>query len=126
VPYIEVMKQLAPAALVALSLLAAPAPALAQDGAEPESGFREGLDLFARGAELILEGLREEMEPMLEEIQPFLEEEMLPFMQGLADAMDDMTAYHPPERLPNGDIIIRRRDDMPVLPEPGEGGEVEL
>ncbi|WJY22075.1 hypothetical protein QTA57_02540 [Fontisubflavum oceani] len=77
-------------------------------------------------ARLIMEGLREEMEPMLEEIQPFLEDEMLPFMQGMADMMDDITAYHPPERLPNGDIIIRRRDDAPDLPEIGEGGEVEL
>ncbi|MBF9048886.1 hypothetical protein GTA62_04415 [Roseobacter sp. HKCCD9010] len=117
------MKQLA-TALIALSLLSA--PAAADDTPTPESEFSEGLDLFAEGARLIMEGLREEMEPMLEEIQPFLEDEMLPFMQGMADMMDDITAYHPPERLPNGDIIIRRRDDAPDLPEIGEGGEVEL
>ncbi|QBY01063.1 AAA+ family ATPase [Rhodophyticola sp. CCM32] len=117
------MKQLAPAVL-SLCLLAP--PVMANDDGPPDSNMRDGFDLFARGAELMLEGLRDEMTPMLEDIRPFLEHEMLPFMQGLAEAMDDLTAYHPPERLPNGDILIRRRDDAPDLPEIGEGGEVEL
>lgn len=124
--YLQGMKQFAPI-LIAATLLAAPASA--QDSTEPESEFGQGLDLFNEGARMMLEGLRREVEPMLEDVRPFLEREMVPFLQDLGAMMEDLSAYHPPERLPNGDILIRRRDDAPpldALPEIGEGGEVEL
>ncbi|MEM1273559.1 MAG: AAA+ family ATPase [Pseudomonadota bacterium] len=85
-------------------------PALSDEGETP---FRDGLDLFGEGAQIILEGLREEMDPLLDEMQPFLEEEMLPFLRSLGDMIDDITVYEMPERLPNGDIIIRRSPDAP-------------
>ena len=47
-----------------------------------------------------------------EEARPFFEEEMLPFLESLGALMDDMTAYERPERLPNGDIIIRRKTPL--------------
>ena len=89
---------------------------------EQDSQIRDGLDLFGEGARLILEGLRDEMAPVLEEVRPFLEEEMLPFLEQLGSLIDDITVYELPERLPNGDIIIRRSPDAPPW-EPIEDGE---
>lgn len=95
---------------IALLISCLAAPAAAQDD---DSQIRDGLDLFGEGARLILEGLREEMAPMLDEVQPFFEEEMLPFLQELGGMIDDLAIYELPERLPNGDIIIRRSPDAP-------------
>ena len=110
---------------IALLSVALAAPAAAQEESETERGF----DLLREGSRMILEGILEDMRPMLEEARPFFEEEMLPFLESLGALMDDMTAYEAPERLPNGDIIIRRSPDRPwPTPEPevGEGGDVEL
>lgn len=118
--------------LVALALAGAliSGPVFAQDEAEGEGRIEEGWNLFSEGSRLMLEGLMDEMRPMMEEMRPLIEEEMLPFLQSLGTMIDDLSAYEMPERLPNGDIIIRRRPDAPppdeVLPDVGEGGEVEL
>ena len=108
------------------ALLGLGAPAAAQD-----EGMRDGLDLLGEGTRMILEGLMDEMRPMLEEARPFFEEEVLPLLDRLGEVMDDLSYYELPERLPNGDILIRRAPDAPPwgeapLPEVGEGGEVEL
>ena len=54
----------------------------------------------------------------------------LPAGPGRDALIDDLSAYEMPERLPNGDIIIRRIPEAspPVqdAPEVGEGGDVEL
>jgi hypothetical protein len=111
--------------------LALATPVAAQD----DNATAEGFDLLREGSRMILEGLLEEMRPMIEEARPFFEEEMLPFLERLGSLIDDLAAYEMPERLPNGDIIIRRLPDRPLddqetpgdaLPEVGEGGEVEL
>lgn len=73
--------------LLALSL--AP-PALAE---EPKSQF-EGLDDFATGLRQLLERFADDMQPMMED---------------LADRLQGLNGYHPPEVLPNGDIIIRKK-----------------
>jgi hypothetical protein len=44
--------------------------------------------------------------------------------ESLLALMDDIGNYQPPERLPNGDILIRRKPDRP-LPPPAEG-EIDL
>ncbi|MBF9034686.1 hypothetical protein HKCCE2091_10575 [Rhodobacterales bacterium HKCCE2091] len=106
------MKRIAAALLV----LALAGPAAAQE-ADGDNDFRDGLDLFGEGARRMLEGFREEMGPLLDEMRPFFEEEMLPFLQELSGLIDDISAYELPERLPNGDIIIRRRPDAPDLPD---------
>lgn len=106
--------------------LALAAPAAAQEDDETSRGF----DLLREGSRMILEGLLEDMRPMIEEARPFFEEEMLPFLERLGSLIDDLSAYELPERLPNGDIIIRRAPDRPLpeddVPEVGEGGDVEL
>ncbi|MDJ0629177.1 MAG: hypothetical protein QNJ44_13045 [Rhodobacter sp.] len=97
------MKRIAAYALCA-SLAAT--PLAAQDA---DSDLQEGMDLLSEGTKLLLRGLLGEIEPALRELE---------------DALRDMNAYHPPEVLPNGDIIIRRKTPRPVPP--GENGEIEL
>lgn len=122
------MKQLALiAALVSLTAL----PAAAQDEGE------RGLSLMERGAQMFLEGILKEMEPALDELEG-LAQEMEPRLRDFADAMgpaladlfdkvDDWSAYHAPEMLPNGDIILRRKVPVdPAAPEPPAGGEIDL
>ena len=89
-----------------------------------------------RGMKLFLEGLMEEMEPALEGLDEIMRDfgpalaemmqEMGPALSELMDQVDDMTNYEPPIMLPNGDIIMRRKDTAPELPEIGEDGTVEL
>ena len=103
--------------LAAALALAAPA-ALAQE-APPEA---ETPGLMERGAEMFLRGLMNEMEPSLREMEGALKE-MQPEVQKLMELMGDIRNYELPEKLPNGDIIIRRKPSLPVPP---KGGEVEL
>ena len=95
--------------------LAAASPVAAQDDGDTERGF----DLLREGSRMILEGLMDDMRPMIEDARPFFEEEMLPFLESLGSLIDDLSAYEMPERLPNGDIIIRRSPDRP-WPDPEE------
>ena len=46
-----------------------------------------------------------------------------PWFAELATMMGDLTGWHAPEVLPNGDILIRRRtpEDQPSAPPSGEG-----
>jgi len=113
--------------------LAIAAPAAAQDDGDSGGGstgggtVEDGLGLLGEGTRLILEGLMEEMRPMFEQARPYFEDEVLPFLNRMGELMDDITSYELPERLPNGDIIIRRSPDAPRFePEVGEGGDVEL
>ena len=75
-------------------------PALAEED--------RGRDLMAEALRLFMQGFMAEMEPALEDLQGFV---------------DNLNAYHPPEILPNGDIIIRRKTPA-ELGEPE--GETEL
>lgn len=69
-----------------------------------------------RGRDLMTEALRLFMKGLVQEVEPALDD--------LGDLLDNLDAYHPPEVLPNGDIIIRRK--TPLDRELEEGGEVEL
>ena len=95
---------------VALALSAAPAVAQ-EEGGGAASDLDEGFSLLEEGTRLLLRGLLSEMEPALRELQ---------------GALRELDAYHPPEVLPNGDIIIRRKEPLQAGPEAGEGGEVDL
>ncbi len=65
-----------------------------------------GRDLMAEALRLFMKGMLEEMEPAIDD---------------LSSLLDNLDAYHPPEILPNGDIIIRRK-----TPEEPPEGEVDL
>ncbi len=66
--------------------------------------------MMAEALRLFMRGLMEEMEPAFDDLNNLLE---------------NIDVYHPPEMLPNGDIIIRRRTPMERHPE-GEDGEIDL
>lgn len=88
-----------------------------------------------KGAQLFFEGIKREMEPALDDLMAFAEDmepalrefvsEMGPAFVELLGQIEDLSAYHPPEILPNGDIIIRKKtpDEMDeTLPE----GEIDI
>ncbi len=94
-------------ALLMTALIATPA------AAEEDNG----LSLMERGAQMFMEGILREMEPALEgldEIGPALRdfaEQMGPALGDMLSRVEDWSRYHPPEILPNGDIILRRKTD---------------
>ncbi|MEO1238824.1 MAG: hypothetical protein AAFW64_04000 [Pseudomonadota bacterium] len=93
------MKHLVLTALLTLI----PLSAAAEDG-----DVDRGLSLLEEGMGLMLEGLISEIEPRLSQLE---------------DALDAFNAYHPPEVLPNGDILIRRRRPGDTV-QPNSGGEI--
>ena len=101
------MKQIATS--TALAVLLATTPVFAQDDTPPDNPeLAEGAELLNRGFQLLLEGLANELEPLADE-----------WAEGWADLVErfgDMQVYHPPEVLPNGDIIIRRRIPLWIRP----------
>ena len=94
-------------------LLLSPVAALAQEQ-------EDGPSLMQRGAQMFLEGILKEMEPALDGLEDFgpkirsFAQEMGPVLGDLLEQVEDWSAYHPPEILPNGDIIMRRK--IPEIP----------
>jgi len=106
-------------------VICAASPSLAEDTPS------DGQSLIERGTQLFLEGLMKELEPALDglsEVGPGLRqfaEEMGPALQDLMAQVKDWSTYHPPEILPNGDIILRKR--VPTPPEPqNDDGAIDL
>lgn len=111
------MKQLA-----LIIALAAPLPAFAQDA--PQGDVDQGLSLLEQGAQMLLRGMMSDMEPALKDMaDAFAKAE--PMLRDMLAMMDDLTNYHPPEMMPNGDIILRRKTPAEMTPTMPEG-EVEL
>ena len=92
---------------------------------------------MTKQAKRLLRGLTDQVQPMIDdfaaEMEPGLRafsEEMTPILQSLAALVDDIDAYHAPERLPNGDIILRRKTPQEMEQEqqepPVAKNEVEL
>lgn len=85
---------------------------------------------------MMLEGLLQEMEPALDDLQGLMAElqpqfrsfleQMGPALTDLLAQVDDFTAYHPPEILPNGDIILRRKTPEEIEAEPEGDGDIEI
>lgn len=88
---------------IALILLLFATPVAAQEE-------EQGRDLMGEALKLFMRGLMAEMEPA---------------MEGMEGLLEDLSAYHPPEILPNGDIIIRRKVPVDRGPDP-ERGEIDL
>lgn len=115
-----------PLAPAALSLLLASAAA-AQETPPPAGGeVEDGFSLIEEGTKLILRGLLDRVEPTLKDMGEDLDQlmaEMEPALRELAGLIGDIRNYHPPEMLPNGDIILRRK--VPLEPDaaPEAGGE---
>ncbi len=116
--------------LVALSLAT---PLAAQEDPAPDE--ERGLSLMERGARMLMEGLMRELEPALEgleDVGPMFRDfaqEMGPALADIIREVKDWSVYHPPEMLPNGDIIIRRKtpDETPQDPEtPQENEQIDI
>lgn len=111
------------AALALAALARAEEPAPAPDGTQPDLG--EGLSLLQEGAGIILRSLRREMEPALRDLGRDIDaamQAMGPALSDLVAMIGDMRNYHAPEKLPNGDIILRRKTPPAPEAEPGAPG----
>ena len=103
--------------LLILAFLAAPVPVAAQ----PET--EDGLGLVERGLGIIADNLWTEFGPQLDQLGQGMGAALTdlgPVLQDLAILVDDLGNYQAPERLENGDILIRRRADAPPPPPLGE------
>lgn len=116
--HISLMKsRLAPlalAALLAIGSTSLPGAASAQDNT-PAPPQTEEPGLIGEGLRLLFEGLLKEMEPALDEMGRAMKD-LEPMARDLAELLGDVRNYDPPERLPNGDIIIRRKPGAPPPP----------
>lgn len=112
-PHICNMKHiLAP---LALTILLA-TPAMPQDTSPTlPPGPNDGLGLIDRGMRLLFEGLMQDVEPALEDMAEAMKS-LQPMARQLADLIGDVQYYDAPQRLENGDIIIRRKADAPPPP----------
>ncbi|TQS72320.1 hypothetical protein ERN12_00435 [Rhodobacteraceae bacterium] len=84
------------------------------DPAEDE----DGMGFFGQGGQALIDRFREELAPQLDEMGQRLSdarEELGPALRALMDEIDDLSYYEAPERLDNGDILIRRKNDAPSI-----------
>ena len=103
----------------------------------PLSAEEGGTSLMEEGAKLFLKGILQEMEPAMRELESLTDElepalrsfagEMGPALRELFEKVEDWSLYHPPEILPNGDIILRKRQSKKTeRPGMETEGEIEL
>ncbi len=110
-----------------LAALLAHGPAYAQQSYEPPLADPEdmpGDDPLKNGIDSFLQNLLRDVEPHMQAIGRDLEGAMSrfgPVFDDLSALMDDIGNYQAPERLENGDILIRRRADAPPPPPVGDG-----
>ncbi|WP_298497500.1 AAA+ family ATPase [uncultured Maritimibacter sp.] len=100
--------------LMALPVIAKPAAAQA----DTESA-ETGREKIGEGFRMLLDGLADELGPLSEDVADA--------WRDMLDDIEDLNAYEAPERLPNGDIIIRRKVPLPegeATEVPGEGTEL--
>ena len=110
-------------ALALIALMAT--PALGETPAAPPPGVDEGVGLMQKGAEILLRGLMENMEPALKDMGEAMAQ-MEPKLRELMAMVDDITNYHAPEKLENGDILIRRKTPAELMLETLPGNQIEL
>ncbi len=92
--------------LTLIILLSLAPPAFAEEG-----DLSEGLGLIDEGARMLFEELMGQFGPSIEAFR---------------DQIGDLGAYHAPEVLPNGDIIIRRKRPVEEPPLDIPEGGLEL
>jgi len=84
-----------------------------------------GSSLMERGAQLFLEGILKEVDPTVKDLQALLQQ-MGPALAELMGDIEDFSAYHPPEILPNGDIILRKKGPDVAVPPAAPEAEIDL
>jgi hypothetical protein len=125
-----------PAVSLALSLALLPVSAPAQeifppDDSPEEGEVEEGFDLIEEGSKLLLRGLVDQIEPFMDDLATEMEPKLrafandfMPLMEEFSDMIGDLNNYYPPEKLPNGDIILRRK--TPLSPDAPDEDEVDI
>lgn len=104
--------------VLALCLTLAAAPALAQDAPAPETP-----PALMDQVEGLMQKFLDRFAPQMEQMEQGLNA-LEPDLQDFMGKMRDMVQYHPPEMLPNGDILIRRKQPDPApQPEVPEGDD---
>lgn len=106
-----------PAFGLAALLALAPLPLAAQDQPEDEPS------LIERGLMLLMDNMFSAIGPELDQVGEGMSgivSRLGPALQDLAVLVDDIRNYETPERLENGDIVIRRSPDAPPPPPIGE------
>ena len=117
---------------LALLPVSAPAQEILPPGESPEEGeVEEGFDLIEEGSRLLLRGLVDQIEPLMDDLATEMEpklrafaQDFMPLMEEFSDMIGDLDNYHAPEKLPNGDIILRRK--TPLSPDALEDDEVDI
>ncbi|MEM0947382.1 MAG: hypothetical protein AAGK37_08255 [Pseudomonadota bacterium] len=95
---------------VAFAICLAALPAAAQNAGDED----DPMGLIERGSRMLLEEFLNRLDPALEDLQ----REIGPALEALQDQLGRLDAYHPPEILPNGDIILRRKTPIETDPVP--------
>lgn len=93
------------------------------DGPGADGSMAEGGDLIERGMGMFLDNLLKDMAPEIDGLTQDLGGALAmlgPVMTDLSTLVDDISNYQTPERLENGDIIIRRKADAPPPPPIGD------
>lgn len=108
-------------------LLSLPVPALSQNYVPPSVNNDEALPgesdeagrNLERNAESFFDDLFNNIQPHMDAIGRELGgklSELTPILEDLGTMVDDIRNYQAPERLANGDILIRRKPDAPPPP----------
>lgn len=91
--------------------------------AKAQSETQDGFGLIERGLGIIADNLWTEFGPQLDQLGQGMGNaltDLAPVLEDLAVLVDDLGNYQAPERLENGDILIRRCADAPPPPPLGE------
>lgn len=83
----------------------------------------DGVDLIGRGMGLLMENLLRDVGPDLERLGNDMSgalDRMAPVLKDLSVLVDDLGNYQAPQRLENGDIVIRRKPGAPPPPPLGD------
>ena len=110
---------------LAILLACGVSPALAETRITPPATVDDGVSLMQQGAEMLLRGLMENMEPALKDMGQAVAG-IEPKLRELMAMVDDLRNYHAPEKLQNGDILIRRKTPAELKLENLPGNQVEL
>lgn len=117
----------APVLGVIIALTALPHAFAQNSDAAPQTdqGGRPGAEIapdddleswIGRGAQDLMRSLLTDIEPQLNDLSRELSlrfDALSPILQDLGAMVDDIGNYQAPERLPNGDILIRRKAEAP-------------
>ena len=110
-----------------------PQKATPEEQGENTGKMKDGLRLFLEGLSGGMGRTMEDMGGLAEQAAPALRDlfaQLGPAWQSILDQVEDFSDYEAPQVPPNGDILIRRKDEapeyVPALPGENPDGSVDL